>query len=201
MRGANEAGNFFNLPGSAPRPVIHDCYRVYIGYKKFTESRGRSHIVRPSASLAVSLPEFPVLSLVRPSSYGALSLGLETRWWGGQEVYRPYLYPCMVPIKREPLTAFVSDTVAVPAEARETAEEGVLVVVIGHQVLYPCRRGDGKTHTYTRHTHRERERQREAVARGRSNDTGYRVFHKDSMKIARDFITGEMSVNKNEYAD
>jgi hypothetical protein len=25
------------------------------------------------------------------------------------------------------------------------------------------------------------------------------VFHKDSMKIARDFITGEMSVNKNEY--
>lgn len=37
------------------------------------------------------------------------------------------------------------------------------------------------------------------AARGRSNDTGYRVFHKDSMKIARDFITGEMSVNKNEY--
>lgn len=27
------------------------------------------------------------------------------------------------------------------------------------------------------------------------------MFHKDSMKIARDFITGEMSVNKNEYAD
>lgn len=25
------------------------------------------------------------------------------------------------------------------------------------------------------------------------------MFHKDSMKIARDFITGEMSVNKNEY--
>jgi len=38
-----------------------------------------------------------------------------------------------------------------------------------------------------------------AATRGRSNDTGYRVFHKDSMKIARDFITGEMSVNKNEY--
>lgn len=39
-------------------------------------------------------------------------------------------------------------------------------------------------------------------ARGkRSNDTGYRVFHKDSMKIARDFITGEMSVNKNEYSE
>lgn len=47
----------------------------------------------------------------------------------------------MVPIKREPLTAFVSDTVAVPAVARETAEKGVLVVVIGHQVLYPCQRG------------------------------------------------------------
>lgn len=31
------------------------------------------------------------------------------------------------------------------------------------------------------------------------NDTGYRVFHKDSMKIAWDFITGETSVNKNEY--
>ena len=26
----------------------------------------------------------------------------------------------------------------------------------------------------------------------------YRVFHEDSLKIARDFITGEMSVNKNE---
>lgn len=57
------------------------------------------------------------------------------------------------------------------------------MVVIGHQVLYPCRRGDGWR----------------AVARGRSNDTGYRVFHKDSMKIARDFITKEMSVNKNKY--
>lgn len=32
--------------------------------------------------------------------------------------YRPYLYPCMVPIKREPLTAFVSDTVAVLEHAR-----------------------------------------------------------------------------------
>jgi len=64
----------------------------------------------------------------------------------------------MVPIKREPLTAFVSDTVAVPAEA--TAEKGVLVVVIGHQVLYPYRRGDGKTHTYT-HTHIKRKREAE----------------------------------------
>lgn len=99
----------------------------------------------------------------------------------------------MVPIKREPLTAFVSDTVAVPAQAMETAEEGVLVVVIGHQVLYPCQRGDEKIHT---HTYNAVER-----GGGRSNDTGYRVFHKDSMKIARDFITGEMSVNKNEYAD
>lgn len=58
------------------------------------------------------------------------------------------------------------------------------MVVIGHQVLYPCRR----------------ETETGGSARGRSNDTGYRVFHKDSMKIARDFITGEMSVNKNEYA-
>jgi len=66
------------------------------------------------------------------------------------------------------------------------------VVVIGHQVLYPCRGGRGR---------RERERGDgdKAATRGRSNDTGYRVFHKDSMKIARDFITGEMSVNKNEY--
>lgn len=64
----------------------------------------------------------------------------------------------MVPIKREPLTAFVSDTVAVPAEAIETAEKGVLVVVIGHQVLYPCRRGDGKTHTYIQHIYKEKER-------------------------------------------
>lgn len=97
----------------------------------------------------------------------------------------------MVPIKREPLTAFVSDTVAVPAETRETGDRGAggaLVVVIGHQVLYPCRRGDGRN-------------TRRRIARGRSNDTGYRVFHKDSMKIARDFITGEMSVNKNEYTD
>jgi len=153
MRGANEAGNFFNLLGSAPRPVIHDSHRVYIGYKKFTESRRRSHIVRPSTSLALSLPlpESLVLSLVRSSSYSTLSLDLETRW-GGQEVYRPYLYPCMVPIKREPLTAFVSDTVAMPAEAMETAEEGMLVVVIGHQVLYPHWRGDGKTYMYTTHT-------------------------------------------------
>lgn len=105
----------------------------------------------------------------------------------------------MVPIKREPLTAFVSDTEVVPAEAMETAEEGVLVVVIGHQVLYPYQRGDGKTHTCTIHIHIKRERER--ATRGRSNDTGYRVFHKDSMKIARDFITEEMSVNKNEYAD
>lgn len=64
----------------------------------------------------------------------------------------------MVPIKREPLTAFVSDTVAVPAEAMETAEEGVLVVVIGHQVLYPCRRGDSYTHI---HVKRKRERGRD----------------------------------------
>lgn len=59
------------------------------------------------------------------------------------------------------------------------------MVVIGHQVLYPCLRGDAETRSEGR----------------RSNDTGYRVFHKDSMKIARDFITGEMSVNKNEYTD
>jgi len=149
VRGANEAGNFFNLPGSAPRPVIHDFHRVYIGYKKFTESRGRSHIVRPSTTLALSLPLpessrfFPPCA--RPAT--VYSLGLETRRWGGQEVYRPYLYQCMVPIKREPLTAFVSDTVAVPAEAMETAEEGVLVVVIGHQVLYP-RQGATHTHIY-----------------------------------------------------
>lgn len=98
----------------------------------------------------------------------------------------------MVPIKREPLTAFVSDTVAVPAEAMERGggasgcyrPSGFISVPEG-------RRED----TYIHIRNRERE------ARGRSNDTGYRVFHKDSMKIARDFITGEMSVNKNEYAD
>lgn len=112
---------------STPRPVIHDCHRVYIGYKKFTESRGRSHIVRPSASLAplLSLPESPSLSSQPPRGHPTtilhsfslyFSLRLETGRWGGQEVYRPYLYPCMVPIKREPLTAFVSDTVAMPVE-------------------------------------------------------------------------------------
>lgn len=160
---------------------------------------------RPSfSSLAVSVAGFPwlfPLALARKPDYtptlslflsfSLFSRRLETRRWGRQEVYRPYLYPCMVPIKREPLTAFVSDTVAVPAETRETGDRGAggaLVVVIGHQVLYPCRRGDGRN-------------TRRRVARGRSNDTGYRVFHKDSMKIARDFITGEMSVNKNEYTD
>lgn len=80
----------------------------------------------------------------------------------------------MVPIKREPLTAFVSDTVAVPAEAMETAEEGVLVVVIGHQVLYPCRRGDGKTHTRIHNTYIKTEKE----TRRRSNDAGYRVFQR-----------------------
>lgn len=139
MRGANEAGNFFNLSPTLSfflsQPlgsVIHDSHRVYIGYKKFTESRGRSHIVRPSASLApVTGVSGSFLSTPAwPPDYGPmlflfflfLSLRLETRWWGGQEVYRPYLYPCMVPIKREPLTAFVSDTVAMPVE--EEGEEG-----------------------------------------------------------------------------
>ena len=82
MHGANEAGNFFNLPGSAPRSVIHDFHRVYIyiGYKKFTESRGRSHIVRPSVSFALSLPlpYSPILSPACPSNYSTLSRSRNT---------------------------------------------------------------------------------------------------------------------------
>lgn len=60
------------------------------------------------------------------------------------------------------------------------------MVVIGHQVLYPRSEGVGLV---------DGEQLRgETVKRYWI----HRVFHKDSMKIARDFITGEMSVNKNE---
>jgi len=97
----------------------------------------------------------------------------------------------MVPIKREPLTAFVSDTVAVPAFG-DGGEGGGASGCYRPSGFISVPRGRGR---------RERERGDgdKAATRGRSNDTGYRVFHKDSMKIARDFITGEMSVNKNEY--
>lgn len=85
---------------------------------------------RPSLRFAAGVPGSLLSTPAWPPNYGStfflslfsLSLRLETRRWGGQEVYRPYLYPCMVPIKREPLTAFVSDTVAVPVE--EEGEEG-----------------------------------------------------------------------------
>jgi len=59
--------------------------------------------------------------------------------------------------------------------------------------------GEGGGGEVRRRRVRERGDGDRAATRGRSNDTGYRVFHKDSMKIARDFIMGEMSVNKNEY--
>lgn len=88
MRGANEVGNFFNLPGSAPRPIIHDSHRVYIEYKKFTESRGRSHIVRPSTSLAPSLPlpESPRFFLpprARPATVHSRSRNTPMGWARG----------------------------------------------------------------------------------------------------------------------
>ena len=80
----------------------------------------------------------------------------------------PYLYPCMVPIKREPLTAFVSDTVAVLEHARgwEPRWKGALVVVIGHQVLYPRFRGWWLAPGWGKSTTGQRGWKR-------SNDTGY----------------------------
>lgn len=102
----------------------------------------------------------------------------------------------MVPIKREPLTAFVSDTVAVLEHARgwERRWKGALVVVIGHQVLYPRFRGWWLASGWGKSSRAGVECGVETVKRYWI----YRVFHEDSMKIARDFITGEMSVNKNE---
>ena len=79
----------------------------------------------------------------------------------------------MVPIKREPLTAFVSDTVA----------------VLGRSWLLSAIR------FYIQPYSRE-----ESIGEKRGVKRSlYRVFHKDSMKIVRDFIIEETSVNKNEY--
>ena len=79
----------------------------------------------------------------------------------------PYLYPCMVPIKRESLTAFVSDTVAVLDEgggaSRLLSAIRFYIRVSGWWLL------DGETvKRYWIH----------------------RVFHKDSMKIAQGFYYG-----------
>ena len=113
----------------------------------------------------------------------------------------------MVPIKREPLTAFVSDTVAVLEHARGVGAarwwKGALVVVIGHQVLYPRFRGWWLAPGWGKSNRAGVEGWRGGGG-GEGGETVkrywiHRVFHEDSMKIARDFITGEMSVNKNEW--
>lgn len=77
----------------------------------------------------------------------------------------------MVPIKREPLTAFVSDTVALYS--------WLLSAIRFYIQPYSRKESIGT---------------RRGVKRSL-----YRVFHKDSMKIVQDFIIEEMSVNKNEY--
>lgn len=151
MRGANEAGNFFNLPGSlsTPQPVIHDSHRVYIGYKKFTESRGRSHIVRPSASLAplLPLPESPGPSSQPPRghpttvlhSFSLFSLSLSRNtpvgWARG-------ISPLSVSVYGSNKTGTTHSFCVgyIGGACRGRGRRGALVVVIGHQVLYPCRR-------------------------------------------------------------
>lgn len=114
-------------------------------------------------------------------------------------MYRPYLYPCMVPIKREPLTAFVSDTVAVLARVGGAGQKGGGSRRVG--AASGCYRPSGFISVQRRcGVDRRGGRGRETRGDGQTMP-GYRVFHKDSMKIAWDFITGEMSVNKNEYGE
>lgn len=155
---------------------------VHIEYKKFSESRGKSHIVRPSAPLNVpGVVDRHARALVPLPR--TLSNPLQCRNLARKERKRqesegditPYLYPCMVPIKREPLTAFVSDTVAVLDEGGGASG---------------CYRPSGFISAF----------QGGGCSMGkRSNDTEYTAcFTKILWRLPRDFITGEMSVNKNE---